>query len=57
MIQIQEIDFPVDCTVVNNDFFNYDPENAFTVADSLKYLNEDYSDVSVTAKARLKVTE
>ena len=41
MIKIQEIDFPSDCKIVNNDFYNYDPENAFKVADNLKYLNED----------------
>lgn len=41
MIEIQEIDFPVDCKVINNDFYTYDPENEFTEADSLKYLSED----------------
>ena len=41
MIKIQEIDFPLDCTITNNDFYTYDPVNAFNEADSLKYLNED----------------
>jgi len=39
--------------------FEYTTDNAAMIAISgyLKYLNKDYSDVSVTAKARLKVTE
>ena len=41
MIKIQEIEFPLDCVVINNDFYNYDPVNSFNEADSLKYLNED----------------
>lgn len=41
MIKIQEIDFPSDCTVINNDFYDYDPVNSFDRADSEKYLNED----------------
>jgi len=41
MIQIQEINFPSDCRVVNNDFYTYDPEFSFDEADSRKYLNED----------------
>jgi len=41
MIKIQEIDFPLDCRIVNNDFYNYDPVTSFKEADSLKYLNED----------------
>ena len=41
MIKIQKINFPTDCKVINNDFYNYDPVNAFNKADSSKYLNED----------------
>lgn len=41
MIEIQEIDFPVDCKIITHDFYTYDPVNSFTEADSLKYLNED----------------
>ena len=39
--------------------FEYTTDNAAMIAITgyLKYLNNDYSDVSVTAKARLKVTE
>ncbi|WP_405607523.1 tRNA (adenosine(37)-N6)-threonylcarbamoyltransferase complex transferase subunit TsaD [Polaribacter sp. Asnod1-A03] len=39
--------------------FEFTTDNAAMIAISgyLKYLNNDYSDVSVTAKARLKVTE
>ncbi|QNM86873.1 tRNA (adenosine(37)-N6)-threonylcarbamoyltransferase complex transferase subunit TsaD [Polaribacter pectinis] len=39
--------------------FQYTTDNAAMIAITgyLKYLNNDYSDVSVTAKARLKVTE
>jgi N6-L-threonylcarbamoyladenine synthase len=39
--------------------FEYTTDNAAMIAISgyLKYLNNDYSDISVTAKARLKVTE
>ena len=39
--------------------FEYTTDNAamIAIAGYLKYLNKDYSDVSVTAKARLKVTE
>lgn len=41
MMKIQKIDFPLDCRVVNNDFYGYDPVHAFNEADSLRYLNED----------------
>jgi hypothetical protein len=41
MIKIQKINFPIDCTVIHNDFYSYDPVNSFNEADSLKYLNED----------------
>jgi hypothetical protein len=41
MIKIQKIDFPLDCKVVRNDFYNYDPVSSFKVADSIKYLSED----------------
>ena len=39
--------------------FEYTTDNAAMIAITgyLKYLNKDYSDVSITAKARLKVTE
>ena len=41
MIEIQKIEFPEDCTVINHDFYNYDPTLSFNKADNLKYLNED----------------
>jgi hypothetical protein len=41
MIEIQEISFPSDCTVIAHDFYNYDPLNSFHIGESLKYLNED----------------
>ena len=41
MISIHEIDFPLDCQVVNHDFHNYEPLDSFNEADSLKYLKED----------------
>lgn len=41
MIKLQEINFPLDCIVVNHDFYNYDPVHKFNEADSQKYLNED----------------
>lgn len=41
MIEIQNINFPEDCNIINNDFYNYNPLNAFNKTDSLKYLNED----------------
>lgn len=41
MISIQKIDFPIDCKDIQNDFYNYDPEQAYNVSDSLQYLNED----------------
>jgi len=41
MISLQKINFPPDCEIIKNDFYNYDPVNAFTEADSLKYLSED----------------
>ncbi|MGY0425618.1 MAG: tRNA (adenosine(37)-N6)-threonylcarbamoyltransferase complex transferase subunit TsaD, partial [Polaribacter sp.] len=39
--------------------FQYTTDNAAMIAITgyLKYLNNQYSDISVTAKARLKVTE
>ena len=39
--------------------FEYTTDNAAMIAITgyLKYLNNDYADISVTAKARLKVTE
>lgn len=39
--------------------FEYTTDNAamIAIAGYLKYLNNDYSDISVTAQARLKVTE
>ncbi len=39
--------------------FEYTTDNAamIAIAGYLKYLNNDYSDISITAKARLKVTE
>lgn len=41
MIKILPIPFPEDCTVIHNDFYNYDPSISFTEADNIKYLNED----------------
>ena len=41
MISIQKINFPFDCEIINNDFYNYDPLSSFNEADNLKYLNED----------------
>ena len=41
MIKIQEINLPIDCILVNNDFYDYDPSESFTEEDNLKYLNED----------------
>lgn len=41
MIKIQDINFPKDCKIINHDFYNYDPVNAYNKAHSLKYLNED----------------
>lgn len=41
MIRIQKINFPSNCKVIQNDFYNYDPVNSFNEADSLKFLNED----------------
>ena len=41
MIKIQEIDFPLDCKIINHDFYTYDPVNSFSEAHSLNYLNED----------------
>jgi len=41
MITIQKINFPPDCEIENNDFYDYDPVNSYTEAKSLKYLNED----------------
>ena len=40
MIKLQEIEFPSDCKVVNNDFYTYDPEKDFQEGNSIKYLNE-----------------
>ncbi len=41
MIQIQEINFPLDCMVIHHDFHDYDPKNAFNETHNLRYLNED----------------
>ncbi len=41
MIEIQNINFPKDCTIINHDFYNYDPLESFNKTNSLKYLNED----------------
>jgi hypothetical protein len=41
MITIQEIEFPTDCILANNDFYTYDPEKDFKEGHSIKYLNED----------------
>ena len=41
MIEIQKIDTPLDCELVNNEFYTYDPENSFNQKDSLEYLSED----------------
>lgn len=41
MIRIQKINSPLDCRMVYNDFYSYDPLNSFNEEDSIKYLNED----------------
>lgn len=41
MIKIQEIDFPLDCKIISNEFYSYDPVNSFNEEDSVKYLSED----------------
>jgi hypothetical protein len=41
MIELQQIDFPSDCTVIHHDFYNYDPEKNFNESDNLDYLYED----------------
>lgn len=41
MIEIQEINFPSDCEIINNDFYDYDPLTSFNKADSKQYLHED----------------
>ena len=41
MIRIQEINFPVDCKVIHNDFYDYEPLEAFDEEDSQQYLHED----------------
>ncbi|PCI03283.1 MAG: hypothetical protein COB81_04300 [Flavobacteriaceae bacterium] len=41
MISIQKINVPLDCKIVNNEFYNYDPKIAFTEADNYRYLRED----------------
>ena len=41
MIKTQDINFPKDCIIINHDFYNYDPVNAYNKVHSLKYLNED----------------
>jgi hypothetical protein len=41
MIEIQNIEFPKDCKVIKNEFYNYDPEKSYNKSDSLDYLSED----------------
>ena len=41
MIKIQDINFPEDCQIVNHDFYDYNPVDAYNKPNSLKYLNED----------------
>lgn len=41
MYSKQEIILPIDCFLVNHDFYNYDPKLSFNIEDSVKYLNED----------------
>ncbi len=41
MAQLQKMNFPVDCKVMNHDFYDYDPLNSFSETESIKYLNED----------------
>jgi hypothetical protein len=41
MIKVQKIDFPLDCKIIRNEFYTYDPSTSFNKADSAKYLNED----------------
>ena len=46
MIEILKINFPIDCHIIHNEFYNYDPVNSFNEADSLNYLNEDLLQVA-----------
>jgi len=41
MISIQKINVPLDCKIITNNFYNYDPKKAFKEADNYRYLNED----------------
>jgi len=41
MISIQKINVPLDCTIIANNFYNYDPQKDFKEADNYRYLNED----------------
>lgn len=41
MIEVQEINFPDNCVVINHDFHTYDPLNSYTESDNLDYLHED----------------
>lgn len=40
MIEIQEINTPLDCRIIRNEFYAYDPVNS-NEADNIKYLSED----------------
>lgn len=41
MIKIQPIHLPVNCEINQNEFYTYDPLNAFDRLNSIKYLTED----------------
>tara|TARA_R110001632_G_scaffold144870_4_gene261604 strand:+ start:307 stop:666 length:360 start_codon:yes stop_codon:yes gene_type:complete len=49
MSNIQTIDFPLGCKIINNDFYSYDPHTAFKKVDSQLYLNEDLLQCSFPA--------
>lgn len=46
MIEIKKINFPKDCVVISNDFYNYDPKDSFNVENSVRYLGEDLLQIS-----------
>jgi hypothetical protein len=50
MIRIQDINFPLDCKIITNEFHSYDPVNSFNAVHSLKYLNEDLLQCSFPAE-------
>jgi hypothetical protein len=49
MSSIQQIDFPLGCKIINNDFYTYNPNTDYKEADSILYLNEDLLQCSLPA--------